>query len=843
MSLATILCLTSAVQGLSGTIDIDATKPGAKVPSSLYGIFLEEINNAGEGGLYAEMVQNRGFEDANVPPACLVENGQLVPPRTPHYWENKPNQWTMAWPYTSPFPSWRLETKGGAKASIRLDDSHPLSQESKNALRMDVSALPKGARASLVNEGFWGMNVQKGERYNLSFYVRSNSQYNGPIEATLTGRDGKALATHTFANLGKAGWQKVNASLLATGTDAKATLSLSLGAKGNVAFDFVSLFPAKTFKNRPNGLRPDLGKMIEDLKPAFIRYPGGCYVEGVTIETRPHWEETLGPLEKRTPTFSPWGYWNSNGFGYHEWLQFCEDVHADGLYVFSAGISCAFRSGTYLPDDQLPGLIQNTMDAIEYAVGPTTSKWGKLRAQNGHPKPFPLKYVEIGNEDQGPKYGERVAKFYKVIKAKYPKIKIILSSWIAGIDHAAINAAGQIDIVDEHAYKGAGWALNHFDSFASYPRDVSWELYIGEFAANGGVGRGNMLATLNDAAYMMNMEKNADIVKMGSYAPLLENTNRREWDVNLIHFDSSRSYGRASYYACKLFADNRPDVNLTTKVEVADGGPAPIKGALGVGTFASEVEFKDISLTQNGQTVSLDNAPGWKPKSGRWSRADGVYRQSSRDANEIWSFLAGDFGDKTINLKARKVAGDEGFLVSLGEIDGLRIQVNFGGWGNSIHAIQINSAEAVASTRGKIETGRWYDVRVETENRTVRAYLDGKLVVQMTVPKAKPVIAISGVDNKTGDVIVKVVNSSPVAADMTLNLKGVRVGTTGTATVLTSDNVTDENTYAQPTKIVPVTTPLRLSAPQLTHRFAPNSLTILRIQTRSQARNLSGGAK
>ncbi len=411
-------------------------------------------------------------------------------------------------------------------------------------------------------------------------------------------------------------WKKFEVTLTAKGSDPKARFALHLPSTGTLGIDFVSLFPAKTWRDRPNGLRPDLAQIVADLKPGFVRWPGGCFAEGINVESRPQWKRSIGRLEDRTGTYSPWGYWSSDGFGYYEFLQFSEDVGADALFVVNVGVSCSMRSGTYLEDSELPGLIEDALDAIEYAIGPVSSEWGALRAKHGHPAPFPLKYIEIGNEQRGERYGQRVAMFYKAIKAKYPQLKIALSSWIAGVDQRIIDAAGKIDIVDEHAYKALHWGIENFDSFASYKRQ-GWDLYIGEFATNAGVGRGNVLAMLNDAAYMMSMEKNTDLVKMGSYAPLLENVNDRDWPVNMIHFDSSRAYARATYYANKLFAENLPTVNLTTAVDYRPAGSKPITARVGVATHDTAAEFKDVVVERGGKTLfqsDFTSASGWTPE-------------------------------------------------------------------------------------------------------------------------------------------------------------------------------------------------------------------------------------
>jgi alpha-L-arabinofuranosidase len=604
----------------------------------------------------------------------------------------------------------------------------------------------------------------------------------------------------------------------------------------------VSLFPAKTFKNRPNGLKPELAQIVADLKPGFVRGPGGCFAEGITVESRPQWKRSIGPIETRPGTFSPWEYWSTDGLGYHEFLQFSEDIGADALWVVNAGVSCSFRSGTFLPDEDVPGLIQDTLEAIEYAIGPTSTKWGAERAKNGHAQPFPLKYIEIGNEQQGERYGQRWSKFNAAIKAKYPEMKVVLSSWISGIDRRAINAAGKIDIVDEHAYKGLNWAVENFDSFASYARG-DWDLYIGEFATNGGVGRGNHIAALNDAVYMMSVEKNSDLVKMASYAPLLENVEqpRRNWEVNMIHFDSSRIFARAAYYAQKLFAENMPSVNLKTTVDYQPQLAKPISGRAGVGTWNTAAEFKDVRVEQGGRVVyqsdfSKDTA-GFAPPAGRgqgsagtWSAVDGAYRQS---ANAVaFSFVGdGSWTDMTVSLKARKISGAEGFLVMAGTADGRRVQWNVGGWNNRQTAIQAGDTIIGRAVPGTIETGRWYDARVEVRGRTVKAYLDGALVNEATFPRIDTVLAISGRDDRTGEVIIKAVNTSSEPAAMAIKLTGAGArASSGRVTTLSSANPTDENSFEEPTKIVPVTKALTGVGPNFTHVLPPYSLSILRVK-------------
>ena len=824
----------------TGKITVDAAGPATPIPRTLYGIFFEEISHAGDGGLYAELVRNRGFEDANLPPACIREDNFIAPPRTPHFDTAQPSTWRLRWDVTDPHPGWSIQSPAGSAASAAITIDRPLNDATPHALQVDVTAIGAGSRGpALVNEGYWGMGVVAGQNYRLRFFARAYAA--GEISASLLSPDGRTLTTRPVA-VGAGGWRQYEALLSPTVTEPKARLALTFGRPGRFWLDMVSLFPVTTFKNRPNGLRADLAQVVADLKPGFIRGPGGCFAEGITVESRPQWKRSIGPIETRTGTYSPWGYWSTDGFGYHEFLQFAEDIGADALWVVNVGVSCSFRSGTFLPDTELPALIQDTLDAIEYAIGPTTSKWGAERAKNGHPAPFPLKYVEVGNEQQGARYGERVAKFNQAIKAKYPQIKVALSSWIAGLDRRAIDAVGKIDIIDEHAYKALNWPIENFDSFASYRRE-GWDLYIGEFATNAGVGQGNWIAALNDAAYMMSVEKNTDLVKMASYAPLLENVNKRDWEVNMIHFDSSRIFARATYYVQKMFAENLPTVALKGAVDYTPAGARPIAGPMGVGTWNTAAEFKDVKVEKDGRVIYSSDfagaARGWAPVTGRgqggrgtWSVQDGAYRQSGNQL--AFSYLDGSDGqDATISLKARKISGAEGFLVFGGIVDGRRVQWNVAGWNNTQSAMQAGDAIVGRAVRGGIETGRWYDLRLEVRGRTVRGYLDGQLLNEATYPRVDTVLAIAGRDDQRGELIIKAINTSGNAARMTFDVTGVpRVAATGQLTVLASADPLDENSFDSPRKIAPVTTAVSGLGRNFTRTLPPYSLSILRVSIR-----------
>ncbi len=548
------------VAAVSPQITIDASAPRTPVSPELYGIFFEEISHAGEGGLYAELVQNRDFEGATVPQGWQVDGKTLT---TAFGWK------TDLW-FTDDLPGWSLVKEAPPTAPLQRDDANPLNLRNPHSLRVTATKLSDSGRIGVANSGFWGMNIQNGQSYDGSLYARiaaaPSGRPNVPLALSLESADGKTVYAKTTLNdVGSSAtedslagtWHKFTFSMQATGSDPKARLVISVNRQTTLWLDCVSLMPRNTFKN--HGLRPDLAQMLVDLKPAFIRFPGGCIVEGVTLHNRIRWEDSIGDISQRQGDFELWGYYNHYGLGFHEFLQLCEDLGSEAMYVVNAGLSCQLRRPYELATDaDLHLYVEDTLNALEYAMGPITSKYGAMRAANGHAAPFKIKYVEIGNENWGPNYEQHnYPIFYNAIKAKYPGVITIADSHIQ---------QQPVEVVDDHFYV----APQHFYELANYYDTTDRkgpQIYVGEYAVNRDVGKGNLTGALAEAAFMMNMEKNSDIVKMCSYAPLFENVNKADWPVNLIRFDSSRVIGRSSYYVQKLFANNRPDFILKTDVQ------------------------------------------------------------------------------------------------------------------------------------------------------------------------------------------------------------------------------------------------------------------------------------
>lgn len=805
------------VQAQTAIIDIHPDQYGAKVSPALHGAFFEEISHGGEGGLYAELIQNRGFEDAQVPKGDTVRNGLLIPPRTPHYMlgGDKVSDWTMPWTVKSDYPGWSLVKEDG-DAGLAISADHPLNSATPH--NMQVTVLKGGKKVGIQNGGFWGINVQQGETYLLSFYARTDGQYHGNATASLVAKDGRILAARAFRLSAKNGWVKYSAELTAAATDTKAVFQLTFDKKGTLRIDFVSLFPKHTFNGRPNGLRADLAQKIADLKPAFLRWPGGCFVEGVNIQSAPNWKETIGPVEQRPHTFSPWDYYTSNGFGYDEYLRYCEDIGAKALFVFNVGISCEFRSGTFVPDDSIGFYIQNALDAIEYAIGPTTSKWGQIRAQNGHPKPYPLAYVEVGNEQYGPRYAKRYNHFYNAIHQQYPQIGIIASMGIGDINKNTLDNMQHVQFADEHSYKAALWSLNNDDHFDKYPRNKGWNAYVGEYATNSGVGRGNMTAALSDAVYILGMERNSDLIKMSSYAPLLVNVNDEDWPVNLINFDNAQSFGRISYYLLKMMNENRADVNIKSNLllKLPDTkNTALYNGGVGLATWDTQSEYKDLTIEENGQVTYrsdfVNRSSEWKKLRGVWQLQDSALVQVA-NGPQTFAYLTGhEFSSYTLKVKARKLDGFNGFIIPFAvKDDNTFLRAHIGGWVNAVsmfetvtHGFDVANLNSPVGLPSKIEKNKWYDITLQVMGDSLACYLDGKLLMSYREPKK--FFALAGKDEARGEVVVKLINAYAQPFKTIIQLNGKPVVDSATLITLTAPDGNAENTFEHPEQFVPVT--------------------------------------
>lgn len=532
------------------TLTVHADQPGAKINPAMWGIFFEDINFGADGGLYAEMVKNRGFE---FPDAM------------------------MGWSKLSP-------SKARGRISIR--DEAPFNAKNPHYLRLESEGKDL---FGVANEGFRGLGVKKGEAYDFSAQIR-NVSGSPALRIELYSGDGVLLDT---ARLDKfsSNWEKRTAVLHPADTDAKAKLYVFVDGKGAVDVDFVSLFPENTWKHRPGGLRADMVQALADLHPGFLRFPGGCIVEGSELDKRYQWKNTIGPVEERKLLINRWNYeflhrptpdyYQSFGLGFFEYFQLCEDIGAEPLPILNCGMACQFNSGELCPLDQLDPFIQDALDLIEFANGPADSAWGAKRAAMGHPEPFHLKMMGVGNEQWGRQYLDRYTKFAAAIKTKHPEIQLVAAAGPEPADDRFKFAWSQLpalhaDIVDEHCYARPDWFFNNTHRYDNYDRNGP-KVFFGEYAAQSDQivsvkNRNDLECALAEAACMTGLERNADVVRMASYAPLFANTEAWQWTPDLIWVDSLRVLLTPNYYVQQLFSRNRGDEVLP--VEISGEAPA-----------------------------------------------------------------------------------------------------------------------------------------------------------------------------------------------------------------------------------------------------------------------------
>ncbi len=554
----TTTATVSTAPAATAVLHINAGKVVGKVSPMLYGLMTEEINFAYEGGLYGELIRNRSFKaDAIVPPAIpeTYVAGKYLPvtfrpDTTPKFWS----------------------VVGGA--SMVLDTSVPLNEFLNVSLKLDASSASAACPAGVVNEGFWGIPVRPSTTYRVSFFAKAANGFTGEVTVSLESRDGKSTFASAKISGLNAEWKKFEAKLKTKSLSPSKdnVFKLTTTAPGTLWLQNVSLFPP-TYRNRQNGNRADLMELLAAMKPKFLRFPGGNYLEGNGFNQRFNWKETVGPVEQRPGHPSPWGYWSTDGFGLLEFAEWCEDLDMEPLLGVFAGY-CLGRGGVLPAGPQLEPYVQEALEEIEYLIGDLSkTKWGAQRAKDGHPKPFKMQYVEVGNEDwfdRSGSYDGRFAQFYDAIKKKFPQLKVI-SSW--GYEQPANGSVKNRtpDLVDEHFYRNMEEMMAQAFRYDSYGRTNGPNIFCGEWATRVGSPTPNISGALGDGAWMTCMERNSDIVLLSCYAPLLVNVSQltgngrsMQWSSDLIGYDALRCYGSPSYYAQKMFSTMHGNEILAT---------------------------------------------------------------------------------------------------------------------------------------------------------------------------------------------------------------------------------------------------------------------------------------
>lgn len=868
-------------EGADYTLSIDASDEIHDISDMLYGIFFEDINFAADGGLYAEKIVNRSFEFTE-----LAAGDQLY--------------------------GWN--TVGAAQAEVKVGDAeNGLNENNTNYL---VLSNDSGENAGIENVGFLdGISVEKGESYNFSVYAKGIDGYTGPVTVRIMADrrflPGRTLAAEAQIDSITGEWAKYSLTLTSSITaNESVTLQVLIG-DGSAAFDMVSLFPENTYNGRENGMRNDLATMLEELQPKFLRFPGGCVIEGYDEETAYHWKDSVGvgsdglPLEFNGKygdvaarkqginlwtnigtTEDPWPSFMSYGLGFFEYFQLAEDIGAVGVPVLNAGLYCQARGrgGVDMDSPLFRSYIQDMLDLVEFCRGDATTTWGKVRADLGHEEPFELKYICIGNENWGEAYYVRYSAFLEAFnKAKaenpelYDGLELIYSSGIddgiSGADYLASyeyakeqlgdsdNAADFAGATDHHYYNEPEWFLKNADYYDddNYRRAVSEmtdtiygggiNVFLGEYASLSNT----LYSALSEAAYMTGLERNGDIVRMATYAPLFGNDVARHWAPDLIWFNNHTVTGSISYYTQKLFSTNAGTTLLSSKLDGA-AIDQTLKGKVGLGTWYTAAEFDNVKIVNNdtGEILGSDDfSANQNTFNKNWQRVtdgdfvitDGKLRQSVTDMT--WSQVGSVvyFGDKnwtnyTFTVEATKLEGAEGFIIPFAVQDADNNYFwNIGGWDNTVSCLQhmsggIKSGQLIGTTKSfTAEIGKTYNLKVEVNNTNIKCYIDGELYVDYDSNSPAEAEAYQVVStDANGDIIIKLVNVTGKAKSFAINIDGAEnIADTATVYQVAGKSLNDDNILGEREDCVMKTYTISGFSDSFNYTVPKYSATVIRI--------------
>ena len=776
----------------------------------LYGIFFEDLNHAADGGLYAEMVQNRSFE------FCAVDN-----------------------PSYHPLMAWEKIEKKYSRMQWWIQDSHPYSRRNPHYLVCEI--FETGIGAGVRNTGFTpGMYLQKGEKYRFSCLAATDGRGELPLRIVLENDEGRNLGQADIVVSNGTVWNHYEAEITAQETTTAGNLSIYIEAVGRLYLDMVSLFPQKTFMQQRNGLRADIATLLADLKPRFMRFPGGCLVHdgSINVEDRDslyRWKNTIGVLEERPARRNNWGYNQTLGLGYYEYFCFCEEIGAKPLPVLPAGYDPHHQRK--VPFDQLDEWIQEALDLISFANDDASAQWGRIRCELGHPEPFGLEYIGIGNEEVGEGFFERYPYFHKAIKEKYPDIQIIASSgpFAAGGEYEkGWNCArrNHADLVDEHYYMAPEWFLaNHhrYDSFDEKDPRV----FLGEYASWGNT----WYNALTEASYMTGMERNSEKVGLACYAPLLCNVNYINWKPDMIWFDNHQAYGTANYYVQKLFMNHQGNDRIELEMTGIDDSVTIQDDPKG--GFGLRIEPDTVVRYSQIMIEDIQNGTIWKD-SEVYFVGDNVeqYISADPDARVVTEDIllhTVESDHYIITVKGEMLYGRRGFMLQYGNRDEKnRYQWEIGGWQNMDSALTQDIAgrnSCLTQSSFTVAADREYELKLEIEGRHLRAYIDGELIheIHHAPVKIEPLYTAASIDRQSGDVIVKLVNVQKRPIDTVLHMEGIEQAK-GIAYIMSGFALEDENSFAEPLKVSPREEEIQLTQGCCSCHIAGESVQVLRFQ-------------
>lgn len=812
------------------------------VASDLYGLFFEDINRSGDGGLYPEMLRNRTFEDSILPDHCaLLENGlDFV---TPSGWRDQFNngeglrRWNKNLPPT-PIPAWYSEN-----ATISLDETTRLNQNRRVSLHVCFHKS-----SFIYNIGYDGIAVSKDHVYRGYLFIQSES----PCSLTLRLASADFSNTYGFCNINVSDgtFQKYDFEITSSSDDAKAVFIISSNSEAEVFLGYSSLIPADTFLG--HGLRKDLVELLKNTSSRFLRFPGGCIVEGFTKETSMHFYNTIGPEWERPSHNLMWHYRTSNGLGYHEYLQLCEDLNLEALYVINCGITCQGRRAVLFEGCELDHWLQEAIDAIEYATAPADTYWGSKRAAAGHPDPFSMTYVEIGNENLGSEYLSRYEFFYQHLKSRFPDIKFIANIHVE-------KEGLPVDIVDEHYYNTPEYFARQTHLFDNYDRKGP-EIFIGEYAVTNGNDVGNLRSAVAETMFLMGIENNQDIVTLTAYAPLFNHVSYTSWTPDLIAFDNHRSYGIPFYYALSMLASNRGKQVVSVKTESSHD----FEDLIGLpGILASGKGVKIRNITCNGLPVSPshnivsdlqqdgDSYITWEEDNSELLKSPGLSVKEvlediktyvtfgnieSRDTvieAELWlpnpsvkTSIAFWIHNNTMLHNQDETHCDDSKLWT-------PIYTNRYVWTLDNHTGSIDAiTRSRFSWRSKpkalhdLEYGKWMKIRLEARHDKICCYINEKLVQEEPNISFPVITSTASIDDHA--LILKIANIANIEQEIPVHLD-CDVASEYEAIVLTHKDPKAENSFDNPDNVSPVTIVHHNAASNFTYLAPACSFSILKL--------------
>ena len=734
------------------SINIKTKQKLTDVSKSLYGLFFEDINRAGDGGLYAELLRNRAFDDGIIPEGCKYDS------------KNKLITSETGW--VSSFDCYEGEGIAAWKcrdgAVMKLTDKDTLNSNRRRALEVNFNG------GMITNDGFMGVPVEKGKQYR--FYMFAKTAVAAEVTAKLCSADGASYGEHTFSVNG--GYTKYECIITSTETDYNARLALQSDSAETIVIGFTSLFPVDTYMDRENGLRKPLVERLLKLNPAFLRFPGGCIVEGFSKETAYRFEDSIGPVWERKPHWLLWSYMTTNGLGYHEYLQFCEDAGIDAMYVFNCGMTCQGRNPDYFDENLIEEFYQDAVHAILYATAPADTEWGKKRAENGHPEPFTvLKYLEIGTENWGEEYNKRYKYFYEKLKKEFPQF-IYIST-----DHTEKSGLAT-EYVDEHFYSDPIFFAANTKMYDSLDRnDVS--IYCGEYAATIGCKEGNLYAALGEAAFLTGIERNQDKVTMTSYAPLFQNVAYKAWEPDMIIFNNHEDYAIPSYCMLEMFGNNRGD-------------------------YVCEYDV----VTENDRRIEC----------GHFTAPDGTVVEGKTYSAD--TDISGGF---RIRFWDRGTVGEDQNHYDWILENGTSKVIHYNGWSAEIICDDVPCE--ISDGTNHIEITAYED--------SFKLMLEGKVIHEHTLGAIPHITAVCTVDKKKKQLITKLVNFSENEVNVHITADA-DMKKTAEITTLTADSYFAKNTFENKDAVVPYTETIAASADYVV-TIKPRSVNVIVHETDSDA--------